>query len=261
MTVMDKINVLGYSISARGLQKDVSDALNWVERRTTPCYMACANPHSLVTASSDPLFRDSLQHADLLLPDGIGVVLAAKAFNTPVVEKVAGYDFFIRFSEMAQRRGGVRYFFLGSSPQVLALMRQRLSREFPAIELCGSYSPPYKELFSETDNGEMVAAVNAASPDVLWVGMTAPKQEKWIYQHRDRLRVPFIGAIGAVFDFYAGTKPRSSALWIELGLEWLSRFLKEPRRLWARNFRSAPVFVWWVMKEKMRQLLSVTTRR
>ena len=100
----------------------------------------------------------------------------------------------------------------------------------------------------------MIDAVNNGRPDVLWVGMTAPKQEKWIYENRDKLNVPFMAAIGAVFDFYAGTKQRSSGFWIRIGLEWLPRFLKEPKRLWERNMKSAPIFLGWIIREKIRQI-------
>lgn len=96
----------------------------------------------------------------------------------------------------------------------------------------------------------MISAVNNARPHVLWVGMTAPKQEKWIYKNKAKLQVPFIGAIGAVFDFYAGTKERSSDFWIKMGLEWLPRFLKEPKRLWERNMKSTPIFLWRIIREK-----------
>jgi N-acetylglucosaminyldiphosphoundecaprenol N-acetyl-beta-D-mannosaminyltransferase len=107
----------------------------------------------------------------------------------------------------------------------------------------GAYSPPFKEVFSEADSRKMVDAVNAAKPDVLWVGMTAPKQEKWIHQHRDRLNVRFIGAVGAVFDFYTGRVKRSSPVFQKLGLEWLPWLIQEPRRLFYRNFVSTPKFL------------------
>ena len=122
------------------------------------------------------------------------------------------------------------------------------------MTVCGLLSPPFKPNFSDAENAAMVSAINETRPDVLWVGMTAPKQEKWIYQNRDKLKVPLIAAIGAVFDFYAGTKIRSSDFWQRLGLEWFPRFLKEPKRLWERNMKSTPIFVSWIVKEKIRQL-------
>jgi N-acetylglucosaminyldiphosphoundecaprenol N-acetyl-beta-D-mannosaminyltransferase len=216
--------------------------------------MACANPHSLVIASKDEQFRESLRAADILVPDGIGIIVGARVLGLPIRQKVAGFDFFRRFSEKAQKKGGIRYFFLGSSPAVLQLIAKRLKCDFPGIHLCGTYSPPFRSVFTEEDDLKMIKAINTARPDVLWVGMTAPKQEKWIYRNRARLQVPFIGAIGAVFDFYAGTKKRSSVFWQKLGLEWLPRFFHEPRRLWERNLKSTPIFLSWVVRAKLRSL-------
>lgn len=216
--------------------------------------MACINPHSLVVASRDELFSESLKAADLLLPDGIGIVTAARALNLPITERVAGFDFFHSLSKAMSRVGGTRYFFLGSSDHVLNLITQNFKREFPEITVCGTLSPPFKPEFSDEENAAMIAAINAARPDVLWVGMTAPKQEKWIYQHRNALQVPFSCAIGAVFDFYAGTKRRSSGFWQQMGLEWLPRFLREPRRLWERNLKSTPIFLWWIIREKLKRI-------
>jgi N-acetylglucosaminyldiphosphoundecaprenol N-acetyl-beta-D-mannosaminyltransferase len=247
-------NIFGYWISRRGKRGDITRTRQLIASGGKGSYMACANPHSLVVASGDPVFNAALKNADILLPDGTGVVMASKIFNVPVMEKVAGYDFFLALSASAEQSRGLRYFFLGSSEHVLDRIVSRLNLEYPSIAVCGIYSPPYKESFSETDNITMVEAINAANPDVLWVGMTAPKQEKWIYANRERLNVPFIGAIGAVFDFYAGTKVRSSVFWQKLGLEWLPRFMKEPKRLWERNIKSTPIFISWVVKEKVRQL-------
>lgn len=250
---MSTINLFEYEISNRGLQGDVKEALRIIESGEYGRYLACANPHSMVIAGQDLKFNLALKSADLLVPDGIGVVLAAKILRQPLYGKVAGNDFFVSLSEKVAAMGNLRYFFLGSNHKVLKKIADRLAVEYPAINLCGTYSPPYKAKFSKEENDQMLAAVNAARPDVLWVGMTAPKQEKWIYQNRHRLEVPFIAAVGAVFDFYAGTIHRSTDFWIDLGLEWLPRFLKEPRRLWRRNLVSTPVFIWWVLKACMVQ--------
>jgi N-acetylglucosaminyldiphosphoundecaprenol N-acetyl-beta-D-mannosaminyltransferase len=254
---MNKVEIFGYGISATGLERDVEEALSWIENRNNGRYMACANPHSLVVASRDAIFKKALRNADILVPDGTGIVLASKVLASPVTEKVAGYDFFMTLTKKAQHKGGLRYFFLGSSDNVLGLIRSRLAKEFPAITVSGTYSPPFKETFSDAENEEMVRSVKEAGADVLWVGMTAPKQEKWIYVNRDRLQMPFIGAIGAVFDFYAGTKVRSSVFWQKLGLEWLPRFVNEPVRLWERNIKSTPIFLGWVIREKYRQILGL----
>lgn len=256
MTLSSISILFGYNVSHCGIDGDVIQACKFVEAGVGCSYMACANPHSLVVAKRDQLFSDALHQADILIPDGAGIILAAKVLGLPINQRVAGSEFFLGLSERLSSNGGARYFFLGSSDHVLSLLRQRLEREFPRITVCGTLSPPYKPKFSAEENSAMVAAINAAQPDVLWVGMTAPKQEKWIYENRSKLEVPFSAAIGAVFDFYAGTKKRSSIFWCRLGLEWLPRFLKEPKRLWERNLKSTPIFLWWILREKIRQVLN-----
>ncbi|OPL16303.1 MAG: hypothetical protein AVO38_08100 [delta proteobacterium ML8_D] len=248
------IELFGYRISNRGLEIDLSSVFQAINARRKTFYMACANPHSLIIASKDKIFQESLKKADILIPDGTGIIIAAKILGLPCTKKIAGIDFFLGLSRKANRGKKIRYFFLGSSEKVLELIKVRIKRDFPAIEVCGTYSPPFKSEFSQRDNLAMINAINNARPDVLWVGMTAPKQEKWIYKNKSKLQVPFIGAIGAVFDFYAGTKKRSSDFWINIGLEWLPRFLKEPRRLWERNLKSTPIFLGWIIKEKIKQI-------
>ena len=255
---MVSTNIFGYRISAAGLESDVAEALSWVKNRNAVRYMATANPHSLVVASKDIVFKTALQQADILIPDGTGIMIASRVLNTsPLVrEKVAGTDFFLRFTELAEKTGGLKFFFLGSSEHVLSLIRSRLVRDYPGIEVCGTYSPPYCDRFSDEENQQMLQAIRTACPDVLWVGMTAPKQEKWIFENRLKLDVPFIGAVGALFDFFAGTKVRSSVFWQKLGLEWLPRFFREPGRLWERNMKSTPVFLSWIFREKIRRIFS-----
>jgi N-acetylglucosaminyldiphosphoundecaprenol N-acetyl-beta-D-mannosaminyltransferase len=147
---------------------------------------------------------------------------------------------------------GKRYFFLGSTEEVLEMIKANMARDYPNIIVAGTYSPPFKPEFSEEDNRAMHEAINRAKPDVLWVGMTAPKQEKWIYQNKAALNVRFIGAIGAVFDFYVGRIKRSHPAFQRVGLEWLPRLIQEPRRLWRRNFVSNPKFLIRVIAQKFK---------
>ena len=143
--------------------------------------------------------------------------------------------------------------FLGSSEKVLTLIRERAAVDYPNLEIV-TYSPPYKPEFSEEDSLAMIQAINNANPDLLWIGMTAPKQEKWTYQHWNKLNIHcHCGTIGAVFDFYAGTVRRAPLWWREHSLEWLYRLLTEPRRMWRRYVIGNPLFLWNVMKEKIRR--------
>lgn len=141
--------------------------------------------------------------------------------------------------------------FMGSSEKVLSLIRKRAAVDYPNLEVV-TYSPPYKPEFSEEDSRAMILAINEANPDLLWIGMTAPKQEKWTYQHWDELNIKcHCGTIGAVFDFYAGTVKRAPLWWQEHSLEWLYRLLREPRRMWRRYVIGNPVFMWKIINEKI----------
>lgn len=210
------------------------------------------NAHSFVTAQKDETFAEALLDADVLIPDGISVVKAAKflGMNNAPSEKIAGADLFEFEMKKLNLRGG-KCFFMGSSEGVLRMIRERVAKEYPSIEV-GTYSPPYKPVFSEEDNRLILSAINSFDPDLLWIGMTAPKQEKWLHDNWSRLNIHcHAGAIGAVFDFFAGTVQRAPSKWQKAGLEWLYRFIKEPRRMWRRNLISNPLFVWLVFKEKL----------
>ena len=210
------------------------------------------NAHSFVQANRDLAFDNALMDADALLPDGISIVKACRLLRTQNApdEKIAGADLFAFEMERLNAKGGT-CFFLGSSPATLALIEEKAKTTYPNIHVV-TYSPPYKASFTPEESRSMVDAVNAADPDLLWVGMTAPKQEKWLYDHWRELDIHcHTGAIGAVFDFFAGTVERAPQRWIDLGLEWLYRLLKEPRRTWRRYLIDNPKFLWLVLKEKL----------
>ncbi len=214
------------------------------------------NPHSYVLAAKDILFREALQGADYLIPDGVGIRIAARVLEHEKIERIAGADLHeVVLASLDQRHGSC--FYLGSTGETLQKIRERLTAEYPNVRMA-SYSPPYREVFSENENRDMLSAIDSFSPDVLFVGMTAPKQEKWVHENRYRLNVPIVCSIGAVFDFYAGTVKRSGTVWIKLGLEWLPRLLREPRRLWRRNFISTPLFLWHVCVHKMKRIFRLT---
>ena len=140
--------------------------------------------------------------------------------------------------------------FMGSSENVLTRIKEKAAVEYPNIEVL-TYSPPYKPEFSEEDNKAIISAINNANPDLLWIGMTAPKQEKWTYSRWKELDIHcHVGTIGAVFDFFAGTVERAPIWWQRHGLEWLYRLIREPRRMWKRYIIGNALFLWNVMKEK-----------
>lgn len=210
------------------------------------------NAFSYDNARKDVLFSEALQKGDVLIPDGISIVKACRFLNakSQPKERIAGWDLFVYEMEKLNRVGG-KVMFLGSSDAVLNLIRQRVAEKYPKIEV-DTYSPPYKPVFSDEDNEAMISAINHSNPDLLWIGMTAPKQEKWAYTHLDRLDVHcHIGTIGAVFDFFAGTVKRAPERWQRAGMEWLYRLLSEPRRMWRRYFIGNAKFIYYIMLEKI----------
>lgn len=207
------------------------------------------NPHSYCEAKKDGHYREALQKSNLLLPDGVGIVWAAKLLCGKKIEKIAGADLHQHLLTQLNQSGG-KVFYMGSAPSTLQKIESKVNQEHPNVKMA-SYSPPYKADFSDEENQAIVNAINAFKPDVLFVGMTAPKQEKWSYEHKELLDTKIIASIGAVFDFYAGTIKRPGKFWQNMGLEWLPRLLREPKRLWRRNFVSTPHFMWDVLKAKM----------
>lgn len=208
------------------------------------------NAHSYNKLKKDAVFRQALQASDMLLPDGISVVLAMRLLKGVKIKKIAGFDLFQYEMKRVQEQGG-KCFFLGSSERTLELIKTRAQKEYPGLQVY-YYSPPFKTLFSEEDNQAMIDAVNAIEPDVLFVGMTAPKQEKWSYKYFEQLKAGHICCIGAVFDFYAGTVKRAPGWMIDIGMEWFYRLVREPRRMWRRYLLGNTQFVIEILKEKFR---------
>lgn len=242
MSQRDAGILLGVPIDRKSLETATIDALASIDRKSDPVIFACANPHSLVEVQNDPVFKSALINANFVVADGVGVTMMAKYARVRVGPRIAGYDYFSSILKALEKRGSGRVFFFGSSQRVLDLIAQRFKQDFPRLTLCGVLSPPFGA-WSDEENAVMISAINSVRPDVLWVGMTAPKQEKWVEANRAQLDVPVIGSIGAVFDFYAGTYPRAPEWLCKFGIEWLYRLLKEPRRMWRRNFISSPKFV------------------
>lgn len=249
------------------------------------------NAHSYNTAQKDALFAESLTPnpapigegsgdgcVRYLIPDGASIVKVCrwlKAASQPT-ERIAGWDLFCfemdrlnreseKFLDKPSGKAGrkvendsssacLRVMFMGSSERVLSLICEKAATEYPNLEVV-TYSPPYKPKFSDADNQAIIEAINQANPDLLWIGMTAPKQEKWAYGHWDELNIHcHVGTIGAVFDFFAGTAKRAPQWWQDHSLEWLYRLVTEPKRMWRRYVIGNPLFLWNILKEKMSSL-------
>lgn len=244
-------NILGCNVFSGSLQACCDEVINSIFNQNKKTWLACLNPHSFVVAQKNYKFYDALKSADWLVPDGVGIVWASWFLGDKISERVTGPDMFLAITAALQRRGGASVFFLGSSEDVLARIQNSMKYEWPAVRVAGTYSPPFKMVFSDFEKAEMIQQINAVKPDVLWVGLSAPKQEELIREILPKVNVRFAAAVGAVFDFYAGSVTRSHPIYRRFGLEWLPRLIRQPRRLWRRTFVSAPIFVSYVLREKI----------
>ena len=212
------------------------------------CIINTINPHSYCEAKKDIVFAEALLSSDILLPDGSGIVLASKILTGKKIAKIAGADIHQYLLKQANKKGQ-KVFYLGAAKNTLQLINKRIKKEYPNIKIA-SFSPPFKTEFSIQDTQEMIAMVNAFQPDILFVGMTAPKQEKWVYINQNKIEANVIVSIGAVFDFYAGNSKRAPEWMIKLGLEWLHRSFGS-WRLAKRNLISNPIFLKDLILEKI----------
>jgi len=207
------------------------------------------NAHSFNVAQKDALFAEALINSDVLLPDGASIVKAVKWLKDEKIERITGWDLFSFEMDKLNKTKGV-CFFLGSSVKVLELILKKSAEDYPNVRMIG-YSPRYKSDFTDAENKSMIDDIHAVNPDLILIGMTAPKQEKWSYLHYDQLNVNcHICAIGAVFDFYAGTMKRAPLWWQQHSLEWLYRLIIEPRRMWKRYIIGNILFLCYIIKEK-----------
>lgn len=239
---------MGYKINNSSLD-DLVDlcgrhiSLNPSEKN--PIVFSCANPHSLATAEYRDEFRQALKNSEILVTDGVGLTIVGSLLGINVNPRITGSDFFNALMNSANNstyNTKIRVCFFGSSQKVLNLIKKNLVDKYPYIEFCEFISPPYGE-WNEAQNADFIERINIAKPDILWVGMTAPKQEVWVEKNRMKLQVSVIGNVGAVFDFCAGTYQRAPKWAQQAGIEWLIRLMREPRRMWRRNFVSPIIFV------------------
>ena len=243
-------DVCGVEVANVDLESAVEILQASIHGKAEPLSVMCANAHAFVVLQEDDILRKALATAGLVLPDGVGVALASALAGGEIRNKVGGPDVFEALTKRANDDGGVRYFFMGTTSQTLQRIQQRMEAEYPKVTIAGAYAPPMGD-FSEAENNRMVTAINRALPHVLWVGLSAPKQEKWIYLNRNRLKVPVVAAVGAAVDFFCGNKKRPR--WaVRHGLFWLYRLVTEPRRLGARYLLGTPRFLYLATREGLR---------
>ncbi len=241
-------NVAGVPISKYDLTETLKLFCSFIDNKEKR--RICVTPvNNIVWANRDKELMTLYNTSDMNLADGVPVVWASRFLNDPVCGRVTGLDVLPAFSKISAHRGYTS-FYMGAKEGVAELLSENLSKIYPGLKIAGVYSPPFAKKFTHTENEKIIAMINNAKPDILWVSLTSPKQDFWIADHFQRLNVRIAIGVGGAFEVSSGVIERAP-LWMQQnGLEWFYRFLKEPRRLFRRYFLEAPVFFFLILQQK-----------
>jgi N-acetylglucosaminyldiphosphoundecaprenol N-acetyl-beta-D-mannosaminyltransferase len=244
-----RVDVLGVRVSAVDMDRTLAVLDDWITSGTRQ-YVCVTGVHGVMESRRDARLQQIHNAAGLVTPDGMPLVWWTRAVGCSHTRRVYGPDLLLACCERSLATG-YRHFFYGGQDGVADLLARRLSRRFPGLAVAGTYTPPFRPLTDDED-ADVVSRINDAGPDIVWVGLSTPKQEYWMAQHVGLLDAPALIGVGAAFDFHAGLK-RQAPLWMQhSGLEWLFRLGTEPRRLWKRYLRNNPAFVWLALEQLLR---------
>lgn len=241
---MERVNVLGVGISAIDMGMALAAIEGWIARRE-PRYVCVTTVHGVIEGWKDPSLRRVFNGSGLTTPDGMPLVWLNRLHGQRHVGRVYGPDLMLALCERSVAPG-YRHFLYGGTPGVATELAERLRARFPGLQVVGTYTPPFRPLTPEEDE-EVIRQIDESGADVVWVGISTPKQDRWMAAHVGRLRAPVLIGVGAAFDFHSGRK-RQAPLWMQRnGLEWLFRLGQEPRRLWRRYLVYNTLFVGLVL--------------
>ena len=240
--------VLGVPVSVLTLNEALTTIDQWIAQGE-PNYVCTLDVHALMESQSTPDVRNIYRSAAMVTPDGMPLVWLLHRSGYPAADRICGPDLMPAVFRHSQGRG-YRHFLYGSSETTLSLLQEKLGHNFPGARIVGCYSPPYRALTREEER-EVDRAVNAADPDIVWVGLGAPKQDRWMAAHRPALKAPVLIGVGAAFDMLAGRVTRAPRFLQRTGCEWMFRIAQEPRRLSRRYLESNSKFAMMLIGEKL----------
>lgn len=232
-------NILGIWVSVVNMQRALEAVDEWIETRTQN-YVCVTPAHSIMDCWQNPELRPIFNQSGMTTPDGMSIVWLLRAHGHSQVSRVYGPDLMLSVCNHSVQKG-YRHFFYGGAPGVAEQLAKRLQTSIPGLQVVGTYSPPFRPLTQDEDR-MVVELINQSQPDILWIGISSPKQDLWMSDHKSKLSAPVLIGVGAAFDFLSGNK-KQAPVWIQQsGFEWLYRFINEPRRLWKR-YALYPLFV------------------
>jgi N-acetylglucosaminyldiphosphoundecaprenol N-acetyl-beta-D-mannosaminyltransferase len=251
MDDLSKSKILNTCIDKKNLRETIKLFSEIINRRDK--VRVCVTPVNCVLwARKNEKLNELYNLADICTADGVPLIWASKILGNPIRGRVTGLDLLPEFSKVAAQED-FAFFFLGAAEGVAERLKEKLEKENPGLNVVGTYSPPYAKSFSEEENQKMIDMINEVKPNVLWVSLTAPKQDYWIYEHFDQLDVNIAIGVGAAFDVVVGDIKRSPEWMQKNGLEWLYRLIKEPKRLYKRYLIEAPQFIPLVFIQAFRE--------
>lgn len=255
MTQLRTFELLDVKISAVNLDLAGKKIASWIKERYKG-YVCVAPVSTVVDARRSPEYRDIVNRAEMVTPDGMPVAWLGRSKGFSEVDRTYGPDLMLKLCEMGQRPGW-RHFFYGGTDEVCDKLVRSLKERFPEMIVAGTFAPPYMPK-AEQLGEDLAGRINVARPDILWVGLGSPKQDYWMAINRQVLEVPVMIGIGAAFDFHAGCKPQAPYWMQRSGLEWLFRLCCEPRRLWRRYLVGNFLFVFWILTDPLKRLFQRT---
>jgi N-acetylglucosaminyldiphosphoundecaprenol N-acetyl-beta-D-mannosaminyltransferase len=244
-----RVDVLGVGVSAINLDLAIDVIARWIELGERQ-YVCVTGVHGVMESRRDEELRRIHSAAGLVTPDGMPLVWLLRLAGHRHVDRVYGPDLMHAVVAWGVKRG-IRHFLYGARPETLNRLKHNLLLSFPDARLVGVHSPPYRPIGALEDD-EVCSMIDDSGADIVWIGLSTPKQEIWMAQHRDRLRCPVLIGVGAAFDIHAGTVKQAPRLIQRGGLEWLFRLVQEPRRLGWRYLRNNPTFILLILKQRMR---------
>jgi N-acetylglucosaminyldiphosphoundecaprenol N-acetyl-beta-D-mannosaminyltransferase len=245
-----KINIVGVPIDKYSFDEVVERIVKYALLGRSPEYVVTPNAQHILTLQKDDHFQEIYRQAYLSVPDGVPLLWAARFLQTPLNGRVNGTDLFEKLCEVAADKE-LKVFFLGGRPGAADKAAKVLQARHPNLKISGTHCPPYGFESNATELALINTKITAATPDILFVGLGAPKQEKWIYANYQQLNVPISIGIGVSFELVANMVQRAPIWMQKSGLEWLFRLVVEPKRLWQRYIVGNPLFIWLVLKQKL----------
>jgi N-acetylglucosaminyldiphosphoundecaprenol N-acetyl-beta-D-mannosaminyltransferase len=243
-----RVNILGVGVSAVTMKMALHTIEGWITRRD-PHYVCVTSVHGVIESQRNAMLRQIHNRAGMVTPDGMPLVWLSRLKGFGYVERVYGPELMLAACQRSVEKG-YRHFFYGGGPGVAEILATQLHARFPTLQVVGLDTPPFRPL-TPVEDRIAVARINMARPDIVWVGLSTPKQERWMASHIGWLQAPVLIGVGAAFDFHAGLKQQAPR-WIQgSGFEWLFRLSMEPRRLWRRYLINNPRFLWLILLQAL----------